>query len=152
MGQIEDPQHGDDEPEHRTVFSAPAKYSACECFVRCFLDEVVTRGDLLVVVYDAEPSQPCQDFVSDALRFSVGERRQIQDAPGYLIGYEERERAIALFALMSCFMWKCFLYAEHDQITLYNWEGEIFDAWTASELKSGVINNIIKNFELDLRS
>jgi len=148
VGQIEDPQHGESEPTFRIVFNAPKNYPACECFVRCFVEQVVAGGELLVVVFDSEPSQPCQEFVCQAMRLAVGETRLIREAPGFQTNFEEREKAVALFTLMSCFRWKCFLYGDHDQITLYNWEGEIFDVWTCSEAKQKQVFEIIQNFGL----
>ncbi len=147
-GQIENPYTGEMQPEFCVQFHAPQNYPAKECFVRAFLNAVVCDGDVLVVVTDSEPSEECQRFIHEAVRTSVGENRTVAEAPGYVVLHSQWEQAIALFSLMSCFRWKCYLYGSTDQITLYNWEGEIFDAWTSSESKATEIRRIIRLFEL----
>ena len=148
-GQIEDPYGGNSEPRIRIQFAAPQNYSAVECFVRCFLQDVVGRGELLFVVHDAEPSEECQRYIHAALRSSDGEGRPAAEAPGRLIHEGEKETGIALFSLMSCFGWKCYLYSERDQITLYNWEGDIFDFWTSSEAPRKALMEILQSFGLE---
>lgn len=118
--------------------------------MRCLLNEVFESGDLLVVVTDPEPDQESQVFIHEALRRAIGETRPVARAPGYAAQWTERERAIAVFASTACFGWKSYLYADHAQMTLYNWEGEIFDFWTSSGSKKNDLTRIIKNFGLQL--
>jgi len=148
QGQVEDPFNGPVDPRYRIAFNVTMDYSACDCFLRCFLDQIITRGDVLVVVDDAAPAEPSHDFISQALRSSVGEARAIEEVPGYLLTYEDREKAVALFALMSGFRWKCYLYGSYNQIALYNWEGDIFDAWTDSESILAQIRLQVRTFGL----
>jgi len=147
--QIENPYTGNSQPVFRIQFSAPEKYQAIECFLRCFLNEILLEGEMLIVVTDSEPSEQCQKFINEAVRHSFSEIRLVEEAPGYRAQYQEKEQAIALFSIMTCFGWKCYLYGSHDQIILYNWEGEIFDVWTSSEFKKNEVLRIIRSFELE---
>lgn len=148
-GQIKDPYTGHAEPVFRVQCTAPAYYFAIECFLNVLFDQVITGGDLLVQATDWEPTQDCRDFVFQALRHEIGENRPVADAPGFLATPAERQRAVALFAVMTCFKWKCYAYGSHDQITLYNWEGDIFDFWTDSEAKRDLFREIMGNFKLE---
>jgi hypothetical protein len=148
--QIENPYSGEAEPDFHVQFYPSKNYSGIECFVSCFLDQVVTHGDLLVVISDPGPSQPCQRFVSDAIRKTCSEDLPIDQAPGYSVKMSEREKALAVFSLTACFGWKCFLYGSHDQITLYNWEGDVFDFWTSSQTTYDQVLGILRNFELEV--
>lgn len=147
-GQIEDPYIGKNAPRFRLQFHAPEKYGTIECFVRCFLSEAVAGGDILMVVVDSEPSEDSQRYIHEAMRFFHGEKRSVEVAPGYLVGVEETEKAIALFTLTSCFGWKSYLYGSNEQVVLHNWEGEIFDVWTRSDERKRVVESILKNFKL----
>jgi len=145
VGQVEDPHDAASPPEFAVQFYAPQKYSAIECFVRCFLREVAGDGEVLIVVTDSEPSEESQRYIHETIRLTTGGKRSVQEAPGYLFSNLEAERAVALFSLMSCFM-KCYLYGSQHQVTLYSWEGEIFDMWTCSEDR---LKPLAKNFELE---
>lgn len=149
-GHDEQPEKTDSVKARPMQFRAPDTYGAIENFMQCFLAEVVAEGDVLIVVTDDEPSRESQIFISDALRLNNGENRHLREAPGYLIRANERDKAIALFALMTSFGWKSYLYGDHDQVTLYNWEGEIFDAWISSETMQANLSRIIRNFDLEV--
>lgn len=129
-------------------FQAPDTYGAIENFMRCFFADIVIEGDMLIIVTDHEPEQESQLFVFNALRFHNDENRPIEQAPGFLIEAIEREKAVALFALVTSFGWKSYLYADHGKITLFNWEGEIFDVWISSEAKQLNLRRILNNFNL----
>lgn len=150
--QIEDPFEGPVDPPFRVPFKSPMSFRSCECFVRAFLNQIVEQGEILVVVADASPAEPCHELLSNAVRTSIGERRGISDAPGYLIGFPEREQAVAIFSLMVSFAWKCYLYADHRQIVLYNWEGTIFDMWSDAPKTLQDTTVLIRNFGLEVVS
>ena len=54
-----------------------------------------------------------------------------------------------IFALTTCFKWKCYAYGTQARMTLYNWEGEIFDFWTNSETKKEQFRSIMQEFKLE---
>jgi hypothetical protein len=151
-GQVADPRSKGKKSAYHITFNAPPDYNyqAFESYWECIIGQVVMTGDLLIVVADADPSLPCQDFIHDAIRKTANERRSVLEAPGYSIDYNEREKAIALLSLSSCFGWKCYLYANHDQTAFLNWEGKIFDFWTDSESKKDTVEQIMQNFGLSL--
>jgi hypothetical protein len=148
VGQNEDPALDESNSRPPITVSTPTSYSACECFVRCFIEQVVEQGELLVVIKDWQPSQPSQDFIHSAIRLSFEDTRPIDEAPGYSFKYSEREMAVAIFTLTCCFKWKCYLYADHGELVLYNWEGEIFDVWASSKSKRDEIRFMTHNFGL----
>jgi hypothetical protein len=147
-GQIEDPHSGPVAPTFALQVYAPQTYAAIECFLRCFIQDLATGSHLLLVAIDCEPSEESQRFVHETIRRSTGEQRSVGDAPGYRADDNESEKLVALFSLMSCFGWKCYLYADRDQVVLYNWEGEIFDFWTSSKAKHGAFMEMVKTFGL----
>ena len=148
--QFEDPYLGESEPRLRLQFHCPDRYKSVEHFAHVFAEDIVATGDLLVVISDSEPSEPSQIAIIDAIRHSIGESRPIRDAPGFIVERKELEKAIGLFALTSCFMWKSYLYTDHDRIVLYNWEGEIWDFWTDSESSYNLMAEMIKHWELKI--
>ena len=138
-------------PNHHLTFYAPSHYNyqAVECFLECYLNQIVERGELLLVITDAEPASPAQEFTMTAIRRSLGETRQINETPGYLVDFGNRHEIIALFSLITCFGWKGYLYSEVGQMTLFTWEGEIFDFWTALETKRDKALELLKGFHLE---
>lgn len=148
--QIEDPHHAHlDDIKHllHSQFEAPTKYSVVEAFVRHFLNELVIEGDVLIQFVDSYPIHDHKRHVIESIRKMAGEDRHIEEAPGFLFCGEDRELANTLFSLMTCFQWQCNLYGDHDQLTMFNWEGEIFDVWTSSELKMKELKAIVQVFD-----
>jgi hypothetical protein len=148
-GQIEDPYLSDRQPLFRVQCYAPRAYQATECFVEVICDQLMNEGELLVHITDAFPSKPCRDLMTTALRREFGEERSIEDAPGFLAQRSEMWHAVALFSLCCCFEWKGYVYGIQNQMTLYNWEGEILDFWTDSEIKRDQFREIMRNFKLE---
>ena len=149
VGQVEDPHHAHlDDIQHllHTQFTAPSEYRRIECFVRQYLTEVVGDGDLLVHLVADYPPSESDMFLIDSFLKAAGEKRDFWEVPGFLFAVEEKEHAIVPFTLMSCFGWQCNLHANHDQLTLFNWEGAIYDAWTTSAVKMKALQNIIQRF------
>ena len=147
-GQIEDPHLGDHAPPYLVTCYAPNTYMAMECFLRCVLRQLMAGCDCVFQVTDPYPSEECRDFAFYALRCEAGEKRSLEEAPGFFIPPAERERAIALFAGTAMFKWKAYLYADRQQMTLYNWEGDIFDFWSDSADKCDEFRRLMKGFEL----
>jgi len=146
---VEDPHRAHlDDIKHllHAQFDAPTKYSVIESFVRRFLDELGIEGDLLIQFVDSYPIHDHKRYVIESIRKVAGEERPIEEAPGFLLRGEDRELANSLFALMTCFQWQCCLYGVHDQLVLFNWEGEYLDVWTSSELKMKQLKGIVKFF------
>jgi hypothetical protein len=145
---IEDPYTGESEPRFHAQCYAPDTYFAVEYFLRTVFGQLLAEGELLIHVSDWEPSEPCRDFATNALREKLGETRPIDETPGLLINRSSDEVAIALFAQCACFKWKSFVYSTCDRATLYNWEGDIFDFWTDSEAKLSEFRSLMQNFQL----
>ena len=148
-GQIEDPYLGDFEPPFRVQCYAPSTYFATEYFLRGVLSLIIMEGDLVIQATDWSPTEECRDFVFRTMQREANELRPMVEAPGFLIPRLEEERAIAVFAFTVCFKWKSYLYGAMDQTTLYNWEGDIFDFWTSSEIKRDQFLNLMLQFKLD---
>jgi hypothetical protein len=150
--QIEDPRHSSDKDAYHLAFHAPSNYNyqANECFWESVVTEVVDGNELIIVITDMGLEQASQNFVFDAIRQAINEKRSLIEAPGFSFSYDEREKTVALLSLASCFGWKCYLYAGQGQATFFNWEGEIFDFWTNVESKKDTALRIIENFKLRL--
>lgn len=147
--QIEDPYLGEEQPLFRIQCYAPRNYTAIESFVEVFCDQIITSGDLLCHITDDSPTKPSRNIVLDDIRKNLYETRPLQDAPGLLAERNEMWNIIAIFSLICCFEWKGYLYGCHNQLILYNWEGEIFDIWTNSEIKHNEILDVVKSFQLE---
>jgi hypothetical protein len=147
-GQIEDPYLGESEPIYRVQCTAPLNYFAIEYFLKSMMNLGFSEADMLVQPTDWEPTEDCRDFIINAIRHEIGETRPIEQAPGFLVTPAEREKAVAIVAVTTCFKWKSYLYGSNNQMVLYNWEGEIFDFWTNSEAKNKEFRNLMQSFEL----
>ena len=152
VGQIEDPHyaHEDDQPRFHIQFYAPKQHREIEFFVRRFLNEIVIEGDLLFQFIDWSPYDESVAFIIETVWDAIGNTRQIKEAPGCSFPWEERERAIALFSIATSFGWQCYIYSTQHQLILFNWEGEIFDAWTCSPEKLDQIRQLIGHLEFPI--
>ena len=149
-GQIEDAYHAHEEsvPPLHVQCEVPDRYRRIECFVRTVLSEVFLDGDLLVQITDWWPCEGCNEFIFEAMRRSCGETRPIETTPGYLVAETERERAVAIFTMATCFGWKCYIYGVRDRTVFFNWEGDIFDFWSDSEATVKSYFRIMEGFDL----
>jgi hypothetical protein len=140
--------------ESTTQFYAPREYSKIQAFVRCYLAEIVVDGDVLIVVEDAYSPSDCDPLILKAiLEHFEGESYNFEELPTlcfptFCVSKKDWEKAIALFTLMTCFRWQCFLYGSANQLTLFNWEGDIFDFWTDSKEKKQAMKEMIRAFKL----
>lgn len=148
-GLIEDPYLRGREPAYRVVGRASGIYARMEGFLEVICDQLMSEGDLLIHITDSFSPRESRNYIASAVRQKAGELRSIEDAPGMLVNRSEVDHAVAQFALCCCFGWKSYLYGTRDRMTLYNWEGEIFDFWTDSEQKRDEFRRIMKNFELE---
>jgi hypothetical protein len=146
--QIEDPYLGESQPTFRVQCEAPGPFSALQAFVSVILNQIATHGGVLIQATDSFSAEEGPGLVIESIRRHAGEERPLEGAPGFLFGRSEIQYAVTIFALLAAFKWKSYAYAEHDQITLYNWEGEIFDLWTASAAKREEFKSVLKNFNL----
>jgi hypothetical protein len=147
-GALQDPYSGESEPEFRVKSSAPSTYFAIEYFVRAIMREIFTEGELLVEITDRSPSEESRDFVFDSIGSNFTDEFTIERFPGFSLEHNESERAVALFSVVTCFKWKCYLYGSNHQLVLHNWEGDIFDFWTSSPTMRDKYRILSKSFDL----
>lgn len=129
-------------------FYAPNHFGSVECFVECVLREIFVRGEVLLLVTDTDLGRYRHLRIVDGLRCLAGEKRSLEKAPGFLFSETEWQDAVTLFAFAASCMWQCYLWGERDQLTLFNWEGEIFDVWPGSKTGKKATLELIKNFKL----
>ena len=135
-------------------FYAPKTYQGTQCLVDTVLREVFEEGETLIVIDYAEPFDDCDQVIMEAMaKFLEGRHYNYFELPpnhfpSFKFKKSEWSRAVALFTLLSTFGWNCFLYGSNNQLTLFNWEGEIYDFWTDSEVKRKNMNRIIRTFAL----
>jgi len=151
-GQIEEPHL--QKPKMPSLFHAqfypPKKFKGIENFTRNFLDEIVAEGDLLVQFAYWELFDGSTEFTLDSWWKSAAETRQLEEVPGCVMSFKDRDQAIALFSITTCFRWQTYIYSSHHQTILFNWEGDVYDAWTTSARKMKGIQKLIKLFKLKL--
>lgn len=130
-------------------FFAPQRFQAIECLIECVLREVFVRGEILMVVSDTDLGHRRHIHIFEAFRRFAGETRGIKEAPGFLFPENEWQDIVTLFSLTVGFDWCCYLWGDHEQVTLFNWEGEIFDIWAGGEHGKNLTLNMLKNFKLE---
>jgi len=129
-------------------FHAPTKFSVLEAFVECILRDIFIQGEVLLMVDDTDRERNGHLRVIKALRKLAGEKRTLDKSPVFLFAKDEWEHAVMLFSLNACFYWKCYVWGDRDQLTLFNWEGEIFDVWAGNEKGRKAVLELLKGFKL----
>jgi hypothetical protein len=127
---------------------APIGFGSLECFVDCTLREVFVRGEVLLLITDTDLGQYRHLRVVEGLRRLAGEKRSLEKAPGFLFAESEWQDAMTLFSFASSCKWQCYLWGERDQLTLFNWEGEIFDIWPGNQAGKKAVIGLLKSFKL----
>ena len=141
-----EPYGKSDSPTHYLQFKFPSRPLANAAFIRCFL--ALNEGEILVHVTDWPTYEPSEMAVVDSLRKASGESRRLIDAAGHLFSADESELAIALFGHTGNFEWNAYLYRPNDFATLYNWEGELHDFWSADADTYAALTNLVDDFDL----
>lgn len=134
-------------PSHYVQAAVSRDYHRIDAFARHCINGILGNGVCLIHVTDWSLYQPSEMIVIDALRSHHGELRRLIDAPGHLFESGETETAVALFSLCASYGWSCYLYSPPDQCTLLNWEGELFDFWTADPGKLAEFKTLLRDFE-----
>lgn len=129
-------------------FYAPIQLRATEYLADCLLREVFVGGDVLLVINDTDFEHPRHLKVVNGLRLMAGEKRPLSASAGFLFTQDEWEHAVMLFSLCASFYWKCYLWGARDQLTLFNWEGEIFDVWPGSQAGRKAVLRLLESFRL----
>ncbi len=133
-------------PTHYLQFAVPKRPLTNASFIRQFLK--LTHGEILVHVTDWPTYEPSEMVVVDALRRNWNESRNLIDAAGHLIPFNNPELAIALFGHTGNFEWNAYLYLPNDLATLYNWEGELYDFWSNDESTYQQFTKLVHEFGL----
>ena len=139
-----DPYHGEVGPDYYLQFYAPDSHGDLDALTRHYFDRIISGSVALVHMTDWALYKPSEMIAVTGIRSIHGENRWLIEAPGHLIGPDETELGISLFALSASFGWTAYLYSPLDSAILLNWEGEIFDYWTdnqqaLSEMRKSVV-------------
>lgn len=145
----EDPYRGEAAPDHYLQFSVPKRFLALEAFVRQFYSRIVPEADSLIHFTDWGLYQESQMIAVAGIRVGAGEPRALREAPGQVLPVGSGEVGVALFSLATAFAWSCYLYCPLERTILYNWEGELLDFWTDSNLKHEELKTILKQFGIE---
>ena len=135
-------------PNHYLQFKMPGRALANSAFIRNFLMQ--SQSKILVDVTDWPTYEPAEMLIIDSLRHKCGESRNLIDAPGHLFSAEESEWVIALFGHIGSFEWNGYLYRPNDLATLYCWEGELYDFWSADADTHLALTRLTNRFGLEL--
>lgn len=131
-------------------FHAPSRFHQIEALTETFLDQIVNAKDAMITVVDT-PLMTTSNFrLFEQLRNAHGEKRLWLETPAHLFGREEQPDLIGLFGLTVIFGWMAYLYVPNSRSVLYNWEGEIFDFWTAEETTMSEMAKLIDRFTLKM--
>ena len=143
-----DSYHGDASPSFYLQFYAPTNHRRIVAFVRYYYDRIVPEVDSLIHLTDWGLYQQSEMIAIAGIRSSRGEDRLVIDAPGHIFSSAEKEIGISLFSLSASFDWSSYLYSPRNHSTLFNWEGEIFDFWSDSELAVSEMRLMLNQFDL----
>jgi hypothetical protein len=145
----EDPYRGEVVPDHYLQFSVPKSFLALENFVRQFYNRIIPEAETLIHLTDWGLYQESQMVAMAGIRAGAGEYRALREAPGHVLPASSGEAGVALFSLATSFAWSCYLYCPLERTILYNWEGELLDFWTDSNLKHEELKTILKQFGIE---
>ncbi|MGZ8901009.1 MAG: hypothetical protein ACXW3Z_13015 [Limisphaerales bacterium] len=147
-GHVEDPFHAheSDEPKFRLRFYTPEKYSRLQTFAWHFIEEVCGKDEILFSIEDTDLNRTEQDFVFSSLWKNLREKRSFLKTPACVGSVNDAEIMAGFFGLSAAFSWRTYLYGSEDQISLFNWEGEICDIWTASKTKRDLTRKMISSW------
>jgi hypothetical protein len=152
-GHVEDPHVNLDLNKLPSNYShsqrySPSAYGTIESFTDQYLSEITPEGDWLLQITVWDVWCDSRGYIIKSLLPTFDEACAYRQMGSFLFNSAERPKAIAIFSLTSCFMWKSYIYGEFDQSVLYNWEGEIFDFWTTSAIKFKQVDKLFKQFNL----
>jgi len=137
-------------PEHYVQFQRPRLHWSVEAFIDGVLGVGIAESPALIYFEDWSPYRQSQMLVIESLRTANGDLRNLIDAPGHLFTADEHDLAIAMFSLATSFHWTTYLYLPNDLVTIYNWEGELFDAWSRDISAFNEIAELVNLFELNV--
>ncbi len=129
-------------------FYPPENFRGVESFIKGFLEYAGRGSDLMVTVMDTVNPDPYELRLFDRLRTLNEERRRLLDTPVHLFEPTEDDDVIAMFTLTVAFQWQAYLHVPKTRTVLYNWEGDIFDFWTADRLVFESVSRMLDTFEL----
>lgn len=133
-------------------FEPPTKPSRLTAFTRRLFGTFGEFSGALVVFTDWALYQPDEMALVDSLRRGHGERRDLIDAPGHLFTSAELAEAIAHCYVAVMFGWSAYLYLPSGAATIYFWEGDLVDFWSADESLIKAVREIIQTYELRITS
>lgn len=148
-GLPEDPYRGEAAPDHYLQFSVPKSFLALEAFVRQFYSRLIPEAESLIHLTDWGLYQESQMVAVAGIRAGAGEHRALRESPGHVLPSSSGEVGVALFSLATAFAWSSYLYCPSNRTILYNWEGELLDFWTDSDLKNEEMRTLLKELEIE---
>ncbi len=128
---VEEPYGKDIAPKHYCQFYAPKTLRAIQAVTRDLGLTFFKSNQALLTVKDWALYDPHEMHLFESLRKTHGESRPLIEAPAHLFTSTEHADLIGLFGLSVAFEWTSYLYFVDSRVTLLNWEGVIFDFWSA---------------------
>ena len=148
----ESPYHEPADSPHRHYLqcSVPTSYLKQEAFMACYYEQIIPDAHSLIHITDWGLYRQTQMIAVTSIRSTVGESRNLVDAPGLLLDPQSQDHGIALFSLTTSFAWSSCLYSPPDRCILHNWEGELFHFWTDSDSQLHHMKTLIQQFNLQV--
>jgi hypothetical protein len=133
---------------HYKQFAPPTSARHLAAFSRHLFDWLGNYDTALLHITDWGLYKPDEMAVIQAIRRSHGEHRMLIDAPGHLFEAKERDELIGMFYLTVMFGWSAYLYFPAAKATIFNWEGDLIDLWSADAEHFSKFSSIIDTFQL----
>lgn len=103
-----------DSPTHYVQFRCPASLVQISLFIRAAIDVISPADELLVHITDWAHYQPHELLAINSLRRSIGDGRELIDAPGVLVDRANLDFAVSIFGLAAAYRWDGYLYFPND--------------------------------------
>lgn len=145
---VEPYEKGSYDLEFYLQFHVPKSFRGIEYFTKGVIECAGKGGQLLVTVTDTVMAEPFETRLFERLRTPNMESKRLIDQPAHLFDHEEDEDVIAMFSLTVALEWKAYLHFPASRSVLYNWEGEIFDFWSADYEVFKNLSQLVQAFEL----
>jgi len=129
-------------------FESPRDPRKLTAFVRWLFGTFGEFPGALLQFTDWNTHNADETALFSSLRRIHGEQRALIDAPGHLFTSTEAAEAISHCYLAATFDWSVYLYLAAGTATVYFWEGDLIDLWTANESINQGIHEIVKKYAL----
>jgi len=143
-----DPYRGVGEASHHYMTGGLTDARRSIAFARNLIRAVEPKGDHLLEITDWSTYQEDEMAVVQSVRASFGETRWLIKSPGHVFLSSDLDLCVGLFALTIAYGWSSFIYTSKPRLTIFNWEGDMFEFWSDEKKTIEVTKKFCRLHEL----